>query len=184
MTAEAAPVEAAPEAPLVPWWLILIEGVLAIIIGILLVTNPRATTAVLVQVLGIYWLVAGIVKIVSIFIDSTAWGWKLFAGIIGIIAGILILQHPLWSTLLVPAVLVIVLGIQGLIFGVIEIIQAFQGGGWGIGILGVLSIIFGIILLSNLFVATLALPFVFGIFGIIGGVIAIIFAFRVRSETA
>jgi uncharacterized membrane protein HdeD (DUF308 family) len=124
------------------------------------------------------------VKIVSIFIDSTAWGWNLFAGIIGILAGILILNHPLLSPFLVGGVLIIVLGIQGLIFGVIEIIQAFQGGGWGVGILGVLSILFGIILLGNVAIGAAVLPFVLGFLGIVGGIVALVYAFRVRSETA
>ena len=86
-----------------------------------------------------------------------------------IIAGILILQHPLWSTVLVPTTLVLILGIQGLIIGIVNLIQAFRGGGWGIGILGALSIVFGIILLSNLFVSAAALPFVAGAFGVVGG---------------
>ncbi len=63
------------------------------IIGIMLLTKYRQTTAiVLVQILGLYWLMRGIFDIVSIFVDHTAWGWKLFMGIIGIIAGIVILR--------------------------------------------------------------------------------------------
>jgi uncharacterized membrane protein HdeD (DUF308 family) len=168
------------KTPLIPWWLVLIQGIAAVIIGILLITNPRATTLVLVQVLGIYWFISGIFGIISIFLDSSMWGWKLFAGLLGIVAGIIIIQHPLWSSLLVPAVVVIILGVEGLIIGIINLIQAFKGGGWGIGILGALSIIFGIILLGNVFVAGLALPWVLGIFGIVGGIFAIIMAFRLR----
>jgi uncharacterized membrane protein HdeD (DUF308 family) len=79
----------------VPWWLVLLEGIAAIILGLLLLTAPQATLLVLVQLLGIYWLVKGIFQIISIFIDSSRWGWKLFAGILGIVAGIIILGHPL-----------------------------------------------------------------------------------------
>lgn len=64
----------------------------------------------------------------DIFIDSSNWGWKLFAGILGIVAGIIILQHPLWSVLLVPATLVVLLGITGILIGIVKLIQAFQGG--------------------------------------------------------
>jgi len=38
-------------------------------LGALLLTNPAMTTIVLIQFLGIYWLVKGIFEIVSIFID-------------------------------------------------------------------------------------------------------------------
>ena len=60
--------------------------------------------------------------------DSSQWGWKLFAGILGIIAGIIVLNHPLLSPILVGNAVIIILGIQGLILGVVGIIQAFQGG--------------------------------------------------------
>jgi uncharacterized membrane protein HdeD (DUF308 family) len=163
-----------------PWWVVLIEGIFAVIIGVLLLTNPKATTAVLIQFLGLYWFIVGIIDIVRIFLDSSNWGWKLFSGIIGILAGILILQNPLWATLLVPTVLVWVFGFFGVIIGVIGLIQAFQGAGWGAGILGVLSILFGLVLLFNAFVASLTLPFILGILGIVGGIAAVIMAFRMR----
>jgi uncharacterized membrane protein HdeD (DUF308 family) len=69
---------------------------------------------------------------------------------------------------------------MGLIIGVVSLIQAFQGGGWGIGILGALSIVFGLILLFNAVIGALALPWVLGIFGIVGGIAAIFMAFRIR----
>ena len=168
------------EAKLVPWWVVLIEGIAAIIIGVLLLVNPRITTTVLIQFLGIYWFIVGIIDIVRIFMDSSMWGWKLFSGIIGILAGIAIIQYPLWSSLLVPTVLVWVFGFFGIIIGVIGLIQAFQGAGWGAGILGILSILFGLLLIFNAFVASLTLPFIFGILGVVGGLAALVMAFRMR----
>jgi uncharacterized membrane protein HdeD (DUF308 family) len=72
-----------------PWWLVLIEGIALLILGIMFIAEPRMTTTIVVWLLGFYWLVVGILKIVSIFQDNAMWGWKLFAGILGIIAGIL-----------------------------------------------------------------------------------------------
>src|SRR5947209_4688881 len=140
---------ATPESMSIPWWLVLLEGIAAVIIGLFLLMSPGITLLFLVQVAGFFWLFGGILRIVSIFVDSSLWGWKLIGGIIGVLAGILVLQHPIWSTLLVPAVYVIILGIQGIIVGVTSLVVAFSGGGWGAGILGVLSIVFGIILLLN-----------------------------------
>lgn len=170
----------ASNSHVVPWWLVLIQGIAALILGILLLINPGTSSVIIVQVMGIYWLISGIFGIISIFIDSHMWGWKLFAGIVGILAGILILQHPLWSTVLVGATLIIIFGIQGIVIGIVNLIQAFQGGGWGIGLLGVLSIIIGLILLFNTLVAASVLPFVIGGFAIVGGIAAIIMAFRLR----
>ena len=136
----------ASSEPQVPWWLVLLEGIALLILGILLLANPGMTTIILVQFLGIYWLIAGIFKIIAIFLDSSLWGWKLFAGIVGIIAGVIVIQHPVWSPLVIGTVLVIILGIQGLIMGGVSIYQAFKGAGWGVGLLGALSVLFGILL--------------------------------------
>jgi uncharacterized membrane protein HdeD (DUF308 family) len=87
-----------------PWWLVLLEGIVAVIIGLFLLTAPGATLFVLIQTLGIFWLVGGIFRTVSIFIDTSLWGWKLVGGALGILAGIVVLQHPLWSSVLVPAI--------------------------------------------------------------------------------
>jgi uncharacterized membrane protein HdeD (DUF308 family) len=170
----------AQESRAVPWWAVLIQGIAALILGVLLLINPASTTVVIVQFLGIYWFIIGIIDIVRIFLDSTAWGWKLFTGIIGILAGLAIIQYPLWAAILVPTTLVWVMGFFGIVLGVIGLIQAFQGAGWGAGILGVLSILFGLVLLANPMVGALTLPFIFGILGIVGGIAAIIMAFRLR----
>jgi uncharacterized membrane protein HdeD (DUF308 family) len=108
------------------------------------------------------------------------WGWKLVGGIIGILAGISVLSYPLWSTVMVPTVFVIVIGVQGLIMGVVTLIMAFKGGGWGPGILGALSIIFGFILLANPLAGAVVLPFVAGIYGLIGGIATIVIAFKLK----
>ena len=164
-----------------PWWLVLLEGIAAAIIGLFLLTAPGATLFVLVQVLGIFWLVGGIFRTVSIFIDTSLWGWKLVGGVLGILAGIVVLQHPLWSSVLVPAVYVIILGIQGLISGGVSLVLAFSGGGWGVGILGALSIIFGLVLLFNVWIGVAVLPYILGAVGIVGGGAAIAVAFAMRS---
>lgn len=120
------------DVPRVPWWLVLIEGIAAILLGLLLFSSPLATTAFLVQFLGIYWFALGLFNIISIFIDRSMWGWKLLSGIVAIIAGVVIFQHPLWSTLIVPTVLVFIVAFSGLFLGLVGLIQAFRGrlGRW------------------------------------------------------
>lgn len=164
-----------------PWWIPLIEGIALVIVGILLFTNTAATVLVLVQVLAIYWLISGIMELISLFIDRSAWGLKLIGGIIGIWAGLVILNHPIGGALALGFTLVIILGIQALILGVVNIIQAFRGAGWGIGLMGVINIIFGVLLLGNTLIAAATLPWVLGGFAIVGGIAAIIMAFRLKT---
>ena len=170
-----------------PWWLSLITGISLVIIGgMLLFAAPRQrldTYLILVTFLGIYWLVEGIFDIVSLFVDHTAWGWKLFIGIVSIIAGGTILMYPIAAAISLPKIFVLVLGIWGLMYGVILLIMAFQGGGWGAGILGVLGIIFGIILMINYASLGMGLAMLWtgAVFALIGGVVMIFQSFRQRK---
>ena len=164
-----------------PWWLVLIQGILLVVVGILLFTNTGATVVVLAQILAIYWLIAGVLELVSIFIDRSAWGLKLLGGIIGIWAGLFIINNPIGGTLAFGFAVVIILGIQALLLGITNIIQAFRGAGWGIGLLGVINVIFGMILLGNSMIAVATLPWVLGGFAIVGGIASIVFAFRLKT---
>jgi uncharacterized membrane protein HdeD (DUF308 family) len=164
----------------IPWWLVLIEGIALIIIGVLLLSYPAGALLVIIQILGIYWIISGIFQLIGMFMDHTAWGWKLFAGLLGILAGIVVLSSPLWSSAIVLATMVIIMGIQGIVYGGIGLYQAFKGGGWGRGILAAVSIFFGFILLANVMISVAVLPWVLAIFAIVGGIFAIIAAFKLR----
>lgn len=168
------------EAKAIPWWLVLIEGIALIIIGGFLLTSTGRATVFIIQVMGFYWIISGIFQLISLFMDRTAWGWRLFAGIISIMAGAVVVGQPFMSTVVVLSVAIIILGIQGLVYGGIGVYQAFKGAGWGAGILGAISILFGFILLGNTLIAAATLPWVLGIFGVVGGIFTIIAAFKIR----
>ena len=164
------------------WWVFLLQGLAGIILGLLLVTEPGATIAALAIVIGFYWLIAGILELVRVFVDrSTPWIWSLVGGVIGILAGLLVLNHPLFAALTIPTTLVIVLGVLGLIMGVSEIIGGFQGGGIGSFILGAITLLVALLMLGSPVAAALAVPFVFGLLLLVQGVASLIFAFRVRA---
>jgi len=173
-----------PGTNLFPWWLVLIQGLITLILGIFLLYYPYGTLLVLVTFLGAYWFISGLFGLISLFVDRSNAGWKILFGILGIIAGIAILTYPLYSTFVVPYIFIIFVGVWGLIMGFMGIFAAFKGGGWGAGIIGILLIIFGCLILANPVVSTLLLPFLLGIFGIIGGIAAIIGAFMLKGQTA
>ena len=164
-----------------PWWLVLIEAIAAIIVGLLLLINPGSTLVVLVRLLGFYFLITGILSIISIFVDRSAWGWKLFSGILGILAGIVIIDYPLWSTLVVPVTFLFVIAVFAIIIGFVYLVQAFRGAGWGRGLLGVLTILLGIVILARPLLAAISLPLVLGVLLLAGGLLALISAFSLRA---
>lgn len=132
--------------------------------------------------LGLYWLFVGVLELVRVFVDrSVPWYWSLLIGVLGIVAGIIVLNHPLFAAIVLPTAIVIWLGVLGVVIGVLAMIGAFTGGGVGSFIFGLVNFIIGLILLGSPMVAALAVPLVFGILLLIQGVILIIWAFRIRS---
>jgi uncharacterized membrane protein HdeD (DUF308 family) len=164
------------------WWIFLLQGFAGIILGLMLVTQPGATIVALTTFLGFYWLITGLLGLVQVFVDrSTPWIWSLLSGLVGILAGLFVLRHPLVAALTVPTVIVIVLGIQGVVMGALQIIGGFKGGGIGPFILGAINVLVGILLLGSPIAAALAIPIVFGALLLIQGAGLIILAFRVRA---
>jgi uncharacterized membrane protein HdeD (DUF308 family) len=164
------------------WWVFLLEGIASIIVGILLLTLPAQTLVAIALFLGFYWLFVGGLELVRVFTDSSVpWFWSLLIGILCVVAGIIVLKHPLFAGIVLPTALVIWLGVLGLVIGVFAIIGAFTGGGIGSFIFGVINLLIGLLLLGSPVAAALAVPLVFGILLLIQGVALIIWGFRVKA---
>ena len=170
----------------VPWWLVMLQGILSILVGIMLLTMPGAAMIVLVRLLGLYWLIKGIFSITAIFHPEAKAhrGWLIFNSLLGILAGIVVLDHPLISAVFVPAVLVTFIGIAGLLVGFNDLFASFRGAGWGMGLLGVISILLGGALLFNTLIGVALLPYLLGVVEIVGGAVAFFVAFRLRTVPA
>jgi uncharacterized membrane protein HdeD (DUF308 family) len=190
MTKTAAKTQAPPQAPPQPqrpWWLTLIGGILAVVVGALLLWGNLVTQVktyfLLVEVLGIWWLVDGIFDIVHLFTDHRQWGWKLFIGIVSIIAGGYILMYPVLVGLELPSLFVLILGIWGVIKGFVLFFMAFKGGGGAYAIVGIFAVFFGLILIAAYTVpgAGLAFVWVASLGALIGGFFLIYRAFKQRQ---
>ena len=164
------------------WWIALVEGIAVFIAGLLLLAAP-VRSLLLMQLVGLFFLVSGIFSIIQVFVDSSrSRGWLIFSGIVGILAGIVVLQHPFWSAIFILASLAVMLGIAGLMLGIVNIIRGFQGEGiWSI-VLGVIDIIIGIIVLANIVATMIWLPILLAVFCMIGGIALCVLAFRMRNQ--
>ena len=164
-----------------PWWLVLIEGILLILIGIFFFVSPYRTLVTAVWVLGLYWLIRGILDLVSLLWDRSMWGWKIFAGILGIAAGWILLQQPLAGSLVLSTTLIWMVAFIGIFIGISSLIRGFKGAGWGTIILGIIEIVLSIILFMNAAGAASWLPWVLGGLAILGGILTLIASFGLRS---
>lgn len=164
-----------------PWWVVLLEGFIAIVVGLFLLYRPIITTILLIQILGIFWLAEGIVSVIGALIFPDNRWLKLLSGILSIIAGIVILMYPIISPIIVLTLFVVFIGAWAIVTGAVKLAWGLKGGGWGIGILGILTIILGLLLLTNSLAGVLILPWMFGFFLIIGGIGSVIWEIRMRS---
>ena len=175
------------------WWVMLLEGFVVIIIGWLLLKNPLATTISLLVILGLYWLIAGMVNIIGSLFEighkGSRWGLKLFGGLIGIIAGLFVLNHPILTGVFTPVFLMYFVAFTFIINGIIHMIigndtrkDGHHEWSWGSFFFGLFYLIFGFLLLSSpVIVSTATLILVAGILAIIGGVGMVILSFQVKS---
>ena len=161
------------DVKLFPWWLLLLWGILALLLGCAFLFSPGITLVLLITFMGAYWLVGGLFALGSLAVDRTNMGWKIFLAIINIIAGILILCYPLYSTFFVLSFFIIFVGFWACFVGAAHLFHAITAKDAGNAVLGILSLIFGLILLFNPYIAAALLPFVAGGFAIVMGLCSI-----------
>lgn len=173
------------------WWLLLLQGIAAVLIGWWLLTRPIGTTLVLVQFLGLYWLVAGVVDVIRSIVekDGDHRVWQLFGGIIGIIAGLFVLNNPLFAGVLTPAVFMWMIAFAFIINGVIRIFLGNKESdagethrSWGSFFVGLFYALFGLLLLAmplGASVATMVLTA--GVLAIVGGIGMVVFSIKLKG---
>ncbi len=140
------------------WWLALLMGVVSVVAGIIVIAKPSHSLSTLAVIFGIFILIDGIVELVAALGGETQnRGLLGVVGVLSVIAGVLLIRHPLGG---VRAVALLV-GIWLLAVGVVRFVAAFVGGEnrlWRIAGAAVLAI-FGVVIVASPHIgyATLAL---------------------------
>lgn len=167
------------------WWIPLVMGVVAVALGGLFLTHPTETSVWVTVVVGFWFMMSGIMNLFLLFMDRTQWGWKLLSGVLGLLAGFIVIDSatdaPLLTAVGLGSIYVFMIGIWGIMIGTADLIRAFQGAGWGVGVIGMISILFGLLLTFNPVAGAFSLPVVLGVLGVVLGIVAIFAAFRLRA---
>ncbi|MFD4181740.1 HdeD family acid-resistance protein [Rhodococcus sp. NPDC058514] len=167
------------------WWSLLLRGVVAIVFGIVAIAWPDVTVKALIVVVGVFWIVDGLISAVRAvqarrFVQS--WVWWLAAGIVSVVAGIVLFAWP-GLTALAFAYL---MGFWAILVGILEVIGAFQvmanGGQWaGSMVAGVVALLFGLALVIWPGSGITGLMWLVGGFAIVFGIMLLAGAFQLRS---
>ena len=99
-----------------------IIGVLSVIVGFALLRSPFQSVEVFIFVIGILFLVQGIMTFIAAFAVKQGRIWRILMGILGVVAGIVVLTYPISSAV----TLAFIAGIWLVILGILQIIMGFQ----------------------------------------------------------
>jgi len=170
------------------WWLILLRGIAALILGISLLTNTAETLIVLIIFLGIYWVIDGIITLLTSFTgrkEHDGWVWGIFAGIISVFAGLAVLSQPLLTAMFTASFIFSLVGILVVISGISSIVSGFRlrktSDEWTMIVGGVMGLVLGLILIMNPMFSAVVYVYTLAIFSIIGGIALIVLAFRAKK---
>ncbi|MFD1814515.1 HdeD family acid-resistance protein [Rhodococcus gannanensis] len=167
------------------WWLLLIRGIIAVIFGIVALVWPDVTVKALIVVVGIFWIVDGVISAVRAIQARKvvmSWVWWLAGALVSVAAGVVLFVWPDLTAL----AFAYLMGFWAILVGILEIIGAFQvmanGGQWiGAMVAGAIALIFGLILVIWPGSGITGLMWLVGIFALAFGVLFIVGAFQVRS---
>jgi len=144
------------------WWLALLLGVLSLIAGIIVILKPSNSLATLAVVAGIFILVDGIIELAAALVGTTEnRGLLAVIGALSVIAGVLLIRHPLGGVRAVA----LLLGIWLIAAGVVRFIAAFEVPEhrlWRIVVALVLAI-FGIVIVASPHIGYATLAVITGI---------------------
>ena len=167
------------------WWLVLLQGVLSVVPGILALAWPGVTLGVVLVLWGLFTLLNGVVDVFAALGAAgshRSWGWRLAGGLVGILAGLAILRWPGLSALFVlylVAIWAIMMGIVRLV-GAIADHEALPHA-WMVALAGAVSVLFGTAMLAWPGVGLLTLVYLVGSYAIVYGLLTCVIAFRVHS---
>ncbi|KRE34495.1 hypothetical protein ASG82_19845 [Mycobacterium sp. Soil538] len=168
------------------WKSALLSGILAVVLGVMVLVWPAITIVVAAIFFGAYLLISGISQVVFAFSLHVSAGGRVLlflSGAAALILAVLCFRSLQDSILL----LAIWIGVGFIFRGVATAVSAISdptlpGRGWEIFI-GVISLIAGVVMLASPFESLATLSMVVGIWLIVIGVFETVSAFGIRKAS-
>lgn len=168
------------------WWISLLVGILAVLLGIWCFATPMSTLLALSFLFVISFFVGGISEIAFALFNKNKlknWGWTLIAGVVDIIFAIILLNEPS----LVPIVFSYIIAFWILfraIWGISMTLRLKQhkDTNWAyLFFISIIGIILAIVLFLQPLIAGLVVTYMLALGFIFYGIFRIYLAFRLKS---
>ena len=161
------------------WWAFVLQGVLAIGVGVAAFVVPGPTLAAFIAVFAAYAIATGVFEMAAGFNMPGGTKWSLVAGgLAGIAVGVLAVVSPA-STAVAVTLLV---GIYSIVTGVARTAAANIVGNfrenWPLGLSGIVSVLFGVLLIAAPGEGVLAVLWLIGFYAIFAGITSIAFGLQ------
>jgi uncharacterized membrane protein HdeD (DUF308 family) len=177
------------------FWITLIRGMLAVTLGVALFFWPDKARPMLVNFMGMFWLVSGIISLRWGVHGERAKGLSLLAGAAGVLAGIGMLSRRFTHGIVGEDVLISVIGLIILLTGLMHIFGGFRTGpvethlfsenrkwSWTAFLLGIFEIVLGLLLIVEPQGRGPLVYFAASVWALVGGAILLGDAARQRRE--
>jgi uncharacterized membrane protein HdeD (DUF308 family) len=167
------------------WWMFAVRGGLAVLFGVLALLWPGMTLIVLVALFAAYALLGGGSMVIGAIRNRKSddkWWILLLLGIVSLAAGVWAVMLPEITLL----VLVLVMGINALVTGVLEIALAIRlrktiEREWMLVLAGAVSIAFGVLVLLFPAAGAFAMVWMVSFYAMLTGILLLALAFRLRT---
>ena len=173
--------------PVRHWWMYLIIGILAFILGVFMLTNPAITYEMMTLLLGLALIVFGIIELIvglfsrNIFVTRAA---VLIGAILNIVLGILLAANPGIAALTLPLILGMWMLYQSfMMISYAGDLKGFKVKGYGLTLFcGIVLLILALlILLRPMTVGVFTVAIYISLSFIIYGLAEMVSAFRLKS---
>ncbi len=171
------------------WWLLLIRGIVALMLGLALVLVQAQAKSALARYFGMYWLATGGTTIFWGLRGARATRLWLLAGSIGVIGGAILVFNEMISSATALDLSFDLFAAFAIITGLLHLAGGYRirqrvgrGWAWGDTFLGLLQITMGIIFLSIGSTFSQIVIIVATLWAFLGGIGMILDALRLRRK--
>jgi uncharacterized membrane protein HdeD (DUF308 family) len=169
------------------WWATAMRGLIGIVFGVLAIAWPGLSLLTLVVLFAAYALLAGVAAVAGAIRHGRSgddWWGALLLGLVSIGAGIIAAVNPGLTAL----VLILVMGANALVTGVIDILAAIRlrkaiEDEWLLGLSGLVSVVFGAFVFFYPGAGALAVVWLISLYAMISGALLLALALRMRILT-